>query len=242
MRSVWSRVATGSMTVVTPPLLSAGKQNGRLDLRRGDRHAVFDRHQRLRSAHGRRQAVAGAGDDLDAHAAQRIEHAAHRPPDQRGVAGEGGGEGVAAGDAQRQADAGAGIAVVDDALGLEQAADAEPVDPPGAGAGAGDGRAEGAHGGDRGEDVVALEQALDAGLADGERPQHEGAVGNRLVARRPDGAGERPRRPASAAPRLVARHVVGIALTCCPRPRRPPTACRRRGPARQPGRSRAPSG
>ena len=108
---------------------------------------------------------------------------------------------------ERQAHTGAGIAVVDDALGLEQAADAEAGDPPVAAAGRGDRGAEGAHGGGGGEHVLAFEQALDRGLADGQRPQHQGAVRDRLVAGRAHGAGQRagsPRRQRMC--RIIARH------------------------------------
>ena len=114
--------------------------------------------------------------------------------DERGVAGEGGGEGVAAGDAHGEAHAGAGIAVVDDAPpargGRRRRGRATRQAP---GAVRVTRRAEGAHGGGGGEHVLALEQALDRGLADGERAEHQRAVRDRLVARRPDRARERSR-------------------------------------------------
>ena len=45
MRSVWSRVATGSITVVAPGGVEAGQQDGRLHLGRGDGQPVYDRHR-----------------------------------------------------------------------------------------------------------------------------------------------------------------------------------------------------
>ena len=119
-----------------------------------------------------------------AHLAQRIEHAGHGPARQRSVAHEGGGEGMRGGDSHGETHAGAGIAEIDDALRLEQAARAEPADAPGRVASALDRRPEGAHGGGRCHDVGALEQAGDAGLADGQRAEHQRAVRDRLVARR----------------------------------------------------------
>ena len=50
--------------------------------------------------------------------------------------------------------------------------------------------AQRAHGGGGAEDVLAFEEAFDAGLADGEGCEHEGAVADALVAGDGDGAGE----------------------------------------------------
>ena len=77
------------------------------------------------------------------------------------------------------------------------------------GAGPGDRGAEGAHGGGGGEHVLAFEQAFDRGFADGERPQHQRAVRDRLVARRPDRARERPGSPGAERPRGSSVGMVG---------------------------------
>ena len=133
MRSVWSRVATGSITVVVPRDVEAGKEERRLHLRRGHRQAVLDRDRNVRPldgspAAGRRNGRRSARPC--ARSGSKTRPIGRR--DERGVAGEGGGEGMAAGKPHRQPDAGAGIAVVDDRLGLEQPADADALDAPGA--------------------------------------------------------------------------------------------------------------
>ena len=79
-------------------------------------------------------------------------------------------------------DAGAGIAAVDDVLGLEQPPTPTPSTRQRPSRRSLDRGAEGAHGGGGGEHVLAFEQALDRGLADGERAQDQGAVRDRLVA------------------------------------------------------------
>ena len=96
-----------------------------------------------------------------------------------------------AGDAERQAHAGAGIAEIDGALGLEQPARPQPVHAPAPVAAPLDGGAEGAHGGGGRHDVVGFEQAGDAGLADRQRAEHQRAVRNRLVAGHGDAAAQR---------------------------------------------------
>ena len=68
--------------------MQAGEQHGRLDLRRGDRRRILDGHQVGAAADGERQPVAAALLDLEAHLRQRLEHAAHGPARQRGVADE----------------------------------------------------------------------------------------------------------------------------------------------------------
>ena len=58
MRSVWSRVASGSITVVTPGRVEAGEQHRRLHLRRGHRRSVDDRQRIGGAAQRQRQAAA----------------------------------------------------------------------------------------------------------------------------------------------------------------------------------------
>ena len=68
--------------------------------------------------------------------------------------------------------------------------------------------AEGAHGGGGVEHVLAGQQAVDGGFADRDGAEHQRAMGDRLVARHPDGPGqragfgglERPGRHASVSP------------------------------------------
>ena len=75
--------------------------------------------------------------------------------------------------------------------GRKQRSEAGPADPPAARRQALDHRAERPAGLARPEDVVALEQSFDQRLAAGEQAEDEGAVGNRLVAGRPEAAAKR---------------------------------------------------
>ena len=87
-RSVWSRVGTGSITVVGPGRgVEAREQDARLDLGRGDRQLVADRLQLAAAVDVQRRppvAVAEHG----AHQAQRHRHAVDRAPPDRLVAVE----------------------------------------------------------------------------------------------------------------------------------------------------------
>src|SRR5690606_6780316 len=106
--------------------IEAGEQDGRLDLRRGDRRLVDDRHGLARALERDGAAAAfGLRDDARAHPDQRVENAAHGPLAQGGVAIEGRGDRVAADDAHHQARAGARIAEVEHAGRAREAADAD---------------------------------------------------------------------------------------------------------------------
>jgi len=98
---------------------------------------------------------------------------------------------MAADEAHGEPRAGAGIAEVEHRLRLQEPADAETGDRPGALAGAGDGGAERPHGGAGAEHVVGLEQPLDGGLAHRHGAEHQRAVRDRLVAGHADAADER---------------------------------------------------
>src|SRR5262245_4858154 len=110
-----------------------------------------------------------------------IENPPHRPLAQAGIAVEGRGDGTACDRPHDQAAAGAGIAEVEGAIGLAQAADADAVNAPSAFAGALDRGAQRPHGLCGVDDVLALEQPGDARLADRERAEDQGAVRDRFV-------------------------------------------------------------
>jgi len=100
--------------------VEAGEQHRRLDLRRGDRRAIFDRRRLGRSLEQDRTAAALAlFEHLRAHQHQRIENAAHWPFPQRGVAIEPRRDPVAANHAHHQARAGAGVAEIQGFTGLQ---------------------------------------------------------------------------------------------------------------------------
>ena len=190
--------------------VQGGEQHGRLDLRRGHRHAVFDGCGTLRPAERQRHAVAGGGvEHLHAHQPQRIEHAAHRPLRQRGVADEGRPHVVGADEAHGQARAGAGIAEIERGDRLQQAAVADAADDPFVAALL-DLRAHRLHGVAGAQHVLALEQAGDTGLARRQPAEHEGAVRDRLVARQTDAAGKRLRARGGGGGRLGGRMGGGV--------------------------------
>ena len=109
------------------------QQDRRLDLRRGDRGAIFDRGRFGRSLEQDRAAPAlGLFEHLRAHQDERIENAAHRALAQRGVAVEARGDAVAADHAHHQARAGAGIAEIQRAGRLEDRAEAHAANGPAA--------------------------------------------------------------------------------------------------------------
>src|SRR5262245_41464291 len=111
-----------------------------------------------------------------------IENPPHRPLAQAGIAVEGRGDGAARDRAHDQAAAGAGIAEVEHAVRLPEAADADPVNAPSAFAGPLDASAQRPHRLGGVDHVLALEQPGDPRLADRERADDQGAVRNRLVA------------------------------------------------------------
>ena len=164
-----------------------GEKNGRLDLRRGDGGAIFDRRRIARALeHDRTAPALGLGQDLRAHQPQRIEDAPHRPLAQRGVAVEGRGDSVAADDAHHQPRAGAGVAEIEGVARRQDRAEPGAANPPRPGPGALDDRAERPASLAGVQHVLALEQPLDPGFAAGQEAEQEGAMRDRLVARRPD--------------------------------------------------------
>ena len=93
MRSVWSRVGSGSIDRGLAGRVQPGQQHRRLHLRRRHRQRVGDRHRRRRADHApaaaaRRRARRSARPSRASGSATR----AHRPAAQRGVAGEERGE------------------------------------------------------------------------------------------------------------------------------------------------------
>ena len=109
----------------------ARQQHRRLELRRRHRRFVDDRDRIGGALQRQRQPAAFGGfEHARAHLLQRIEHAPHRPLAQGGVAVEGRGHRRAGHRADRQPAAGAGIAEIERAGRLREAADADAVNPP----------------------------------------------------------------------------------------------------------------
>ena len=107
-------------------------------------------------------------------------------------------------DAHHQAHAGAGIAEVEGFARREQASRSRSpgrasAPPPRRSTSA----PSAAAGGGGAQNVVAFEQALDLGLAHAEETENQGAVRDRLVARRLHPAAQRPARPRAREPALV---------------------------------------
>ena len=127
-----------------------------------------------------------------AHAPERLDHPAHRPAAQRGVAGEDREPGHAGQHAGQQPQAGAGVAAVDDVVRLAQSlgggvtTTSRPL--------LADTGAEPLHRPPRRVNVLGAEQAAHPGLALGQRGEEQRPVGDRLVAGHLDGAAQRAAR------------------------------------------------
>src|SRR5208337_1876932 len=93
-------------------------------------------------------------------------------------------------DAHHQPRAGAGVAEIERRAGRKQCSEAGPADPPAARRQALDDRTQSFTGFAGAQDVVALEQPIDLGLAASQEAEDEGAMGNRLVAGRAEPAVE----------------------------------------------------
>ena len=106
-----------------PGRVEPGEQHRRFDLRRRHRQPIVDRDRVAGAGDGERQAAAFARDEARAEAAQRLDDAAHRPPPQRGVAGDEGGDRVGREDAEKEPRRGAGIAQIEQVFGLGEPAD-----------------------------------------------------------------------------------------------------------------------
>ena len=165
--------------------MQSGDQDGRLDLRRRHRQAVLDRNEVRRAAQGQRQPD-GAVQHLDAHPLQRIEHARHRPLRQRGIARHAHRHVVARDQAHHQARAGAGVAEIEFAVRLRPIPRRRAPAPPRY-------RPVFRIGQPSACSALAVLSTSSAssspvmrGAAGGDRPEHQGPVRDRLVARHPD--------------------------------------------------------
>ena len=170
-----------STTSVMPGVLSAGEQQRRFDLRRGDGRAGGASGRRAGALDRQRQARRRRSARRSAAAAPRRGAIGRR--DERGVAGELGADRMAGDQAHEQPRRRARIAAVERRRRLEQAADADarrpsrrrppprsiraPIAPQRRGGGG---------------DVGAVVQPLDPALAHRQRGEDQRAVGDRLVA------------------------------------------------------------
>ena len=168
--------------------VQSGQQYGRLDLGRGHGLHIVDRRQRPAGQGDRQPILGGPPVEPGAHVGQRAGDALHRPPSQGGVAVEGRRQRIARRRPHQQANTGAGVAAVDHRGGRLEAP--RPFDPPAPLADPFDLGAEGLDRPGGGQDVVALQKALDLGHARGHAAQDHRTVGHGLVARRPHRSGE----------------------------------------------------
>ncbi len=157
------------------------EQNGGFDLGGRDRKRIDDRDDVGRAAQGQGQRVLALLAHAEAHLLQRVEHAAHRAPAERSIAHEDGFDRVPRDDAGHQSHAGAGIAEIENAARAGEAADPNAVNAPGLICRPLDGGAERPHDVRGAQDVLAFQKTSNGGLADGQRPQDQSAMGNRFV-------------------------------------------------------------
>ena len=167
----------------------AGDQNGALDLCRGHRQHVLDRHQVACAADRQRQRLLVLH-HLESHLLQRIQHPAHRPAGKRGIADQLHGDGMAGDDTHDKARASARVAEVKRTRRLAQSPNSTAQHFP---ARAGLAR-RGAHRRNRRgriDHILGFEQASDRRPAGCQRAKQQRAVGDRLVAGNPAIAAER---------------------------------------------------
>ena len=161
----------------------AGEQDGRLDLRAGDRHGVIDPVQAPAPDRQRRQLAVLTAQHRRAHQAQRLGHAAHRPAAQRLAAGQHAGERLARQDARDEPDRRAGAGAVQHISRLAQAAQADAVDGQRALVVLIDLHAQRPHAAERRLAHVGVHPAVNRGVALGQRAQQQRPVADRFVAR-----------------------------------------------------------
>jgi hypothetical protein len=132
------------------------------------------------------QAAALRGLEPGAELLERRDHPAHRPLRQRSIADAARRQWRGCHQTHGKADAGARIAEIERRPRRGEAGDTHALHPPQAIFAARRCGPQGGHGLGAVEHVLGLEQALDAGFADGHGAQHQGPVRNRLVAGNPD--------------------------------------------------------
>ncbi len=166
-----------------PRGVEPGQQDCRFHLGRGHGQAIADGHGIAGAAHHQGQAVAGPSGKTRAHLAQGLDHPAHGPAAQAGIAGEDRGDRVRGNDAHEQARAGSRVPEIEHVLGLHQPADAPADDAPDAGLIATRLGAERPHGRSAAQHVLALQQAMDLGFTHRQRPHHQRAMRDGFVPR-----------------------------------------------------------
>src|SRR6516162_9823291 len=177
-----------------PRGVETGEQYRRFDLGRGHRKTIADRYGVRCTFDGERQPSGFTGDEARTDAAQRLDDAAHRPPPQRRVAGNEGGDRVSGEDPEEKARRGSRIAEIEQVFRLGEGTDPDTVDGPSTAplilGGGSHGRAKRAQRSSGREHVLALEQARNFGPADSERTQHQCAVRDRFISGDANLAGE----------------------------------------------------
>ena len=222
IRSVWSRVATASVTRVSPSAASARQQDRGLHLGAGNGRRVVDGRERRPARHGQRQQrVAAARPANDgAHRAQRLHDAAHRPAPERRVPVEDREQRPPGEQPGDQAGRRPGVAAVEDPLGLGEGVAARATRRGSRRARRARRRARpcapsAAHHAGGGPDVLAVAGRGDPALALGQQRQEQRAVGDRLVAgqrrtaAQPRGGADDDARPAVSALPVAGRGAAG---------------------------------
>ena len=175
-----------------PGGVEPGQQDGALHLGRGDRQAIFDRHCRRSTAQHQRQSSPGRGAEIRAHQAERLDHPAHRPLRQAGIANESRGDRMRGDQTHQQTGRSAAVAHVERLRGLQQPADTDAMYLPFACTHAFDMRPHRPHGCSCGQHILALEQPGNPAFAHGQRREHQRAVADRLVAGDANAPAQRP--------------------------------------------------
>ena len=245
IRSVWSRVAIDSRTVVRPSARRPASRTADFTCALGTGGGVVDGRQWGTTGHGQgREGIVLPGTEQRPHRAQRFDDTSHRTAAQQIVAVQGGGDGQAGEDPARQPQARAGVAAVERGRRLSEPIGARRdhavVDGPAVLADAFHRRAEGPHDPGRGADIGAVAGGRDPALALGHGGQQQRAMADRLVAGQAQLAAQAPGRCGRArrsdpAPETVEALNAWPARRC----RGPPTAAPAPGFAPRGARGRA---
>src|ERR1700716_1921899 len=192
--SVWSRLASCSITVVTPGAVSPASSTADLIWAEatGVRYRIGNGSRAPCSVSGRGAPSPGSPGFACFGALQfeGIQDPPHRTGAERGVAIKNRRNRAAGHRPHHQPASGAGIAEIERGGRLGEARDTDAADRPGKRAGTLDLGAQRLHRFGGIKDVFALKQARNPGFADRKRTQDEGPVGNRLVAGNADFTGQ----------------------------------------------------
>ena len=177
--------------MVSPGAAEPGEENGRFQLRRGNRRLEHDGDRVARAGKRQRQPAVGRGERARADALQRIEHPPHRALAQRGIAVEGRRDRAAGDRSEHEPAPGSRIAEIKRGGRFGKAGDADAADDPRAGAAPLEKGAERLHRLRGVEHILAFEQSADFASRRRKRAEDQRPMRDRFIAGHAHAAAER---------------------------------------------------